>query len=118
MICPAQLKRTGVKPVDYLEYTEIQAVLAIIDRTTIDGRRDYVLMASMFNTSARVQEILNLAQCDLQLTKPYFVRLLGKGRKQRLCPLWPQTVALLKDLLADHNINPQSDARLFRNHRG
>jgi site-specific recombinase XerD len=53
-------KRARSRPVEYLEFAEIQAVLAAIDRSTTNGRRDYALLASMFNTGARVQEIVAL----------------------------------------------------------
>jgi integrase/recombinase XerD len=111
-------KRTHHRSIEYLEYDEIQIVLAAIDRTTRDGRRDYALLATMFNTGARVQEALDLRACDLQLVKPYHVRLLGKGRKERLCPLWRQTAELLQALLAETASDARSRERLFRNHRG
>ena len=57
-------KRTGSRPIQYLEYDEIQAVLASVDRATADGRRDYALLATMFNTGARVQEIVTLCVRD------------------------------------------------------
>jgi integrase len=41
----------------------------------------------LFNTGARVQELLDLRPCDLQLERPLHVRLRGKGRKERVCPL-------------------------------
>jgi len=111
-------KRTRAGPVEYLEYEEIQAVLATIDRTTIDGRRDYALLATMFNTGARVQEIVTLRVGDLRLEALPQVRLFGKGRKERLCPLWPQTTELLQALLAEHGRERQTEEPLFRNHRG
>jgi len=111
-------KRANARRIEYLEYDEIQAVLAAVDRTTADGRRDYSLIATMFNTGARVQEILDLRPCDLQLLKPYQVRLVGKGRKERLCPLWPQTAQLLRDLIVECSMDSGSQQRLFRNHRG
>ncbi|MEE9282057.1 MAG: tyrosine-type recombinase/integrase, partial [Myxococcota bacterium] len=83
-----------------------------------DGRRDYALLATMFNTGARVQEILDLRPCDLQLTRPFQVRLVGKGRRERLCPLWPQTAELLRSLLSESGMDPRSTEPLFRNHRG
>ena len=83
-------KRAHPRPIEYLDIDEIQAVLAAVDRTTADGRRDYVLLATMFNTGARVQELLDLRPCDLQLVRPHQVRLVGKGRKERICPLWPR----------------------------
>jgi site-specific recombinase XerD len=84
-------KRTGTRPIDYLEYEQLQAVLSNINRTTPCGRRDYALLVLMFNSGARAQEIVDLGASDLQLHSPPQVRLLGKGRKTRICPLWPQT---------------------------
>ena len=94
-------KRANQRTVEYLEYEEIQAVLSAVDRSTRDGARDYALLVTMFNTGARVQEILDLRVCDLTLIKPYQVRLFGKGRKERICPLWEQTANLLDELLED-----------------
>lgn len=111
-------KRARSRPIEYLEYEEIQAVLSAVDRTTGDGRRDYALLATMFNTGARVQEILDLRPCDLQLTRPLQLRLVGKGRKERLCPLWPETAELLRSLLRESGRDPGSTEPLFRNHRG
>jgi site-specific recombinase XerD len=104
--------------VDYLDFEEIQAILAGIDRSSPDGRRDFVLLATMFNTGARVQEILDLRPCDLQLERPFQLRLFGKGRKERICPLWPQTAQLLRAFLAEAGTEVASRERLFRNHRG
>jgi integrase/recombinase XerD len=72
----------------------------------------------MFNTGARVQEIVDLRVSDLQLLKPFHVRLVGKGRKERLCPLWPQTAQLLCDLVADRGLSSNSHAALFVNRCG
>jgi len=74
-------------PIEYLERGEMEALLKSIDRTTALGRRDYALFALMFNTGARVQEILNLRRRDLRLDAPCQARLMGKGSKVRLCPL-------------------------------
>jgi len=111
-------KRARSRVIDYFEYDEIQAVLSAVDRSTVDGRRDYALLATMFNTGARVQEILDLRPCDFQLSKPLQVRLVGKGRKERICPLWPQTATLLRSLLPEWGMDLGSTETLFRNHRG
>lgn len=110
-------KRTSSKVIDYLEYDEIQEILSVIDQTTPKGRRDYALLSTMFNTGARVQEILDLRACDLQLTKPYQVQLTGKGRKQRICPIWPQTAQLLRRLCMELHIDLRSEVRIFQNCR-
>lgn len=110
-------KRARTRPVEYLEYEEIQAVLGAIDRARADGRRDYALLVTMFNTGARVQEMLDLRVCDLQLQRPSQVRLVGKGRKERVCPLWPQTAKVLVDWLEERHLDSRSVERLFLNHR-
>lgn len=110
-------KRAPQRVVEYLEADELQALLEAPDCTTPDGRRDYTLLLTMFNTGARVQEILDLRPCDLRLERPPQVRLRGKGRKERLCPLWPQTVQALHTLLREHGDQPATE-RLFRNRRG
>ena len=110
-------KRTRIQPVEYLEYEEIQAVLATIDRSSRNGLRDYALLVTMFNTGARVQELLNLRPFDLQLIRPYQVRLLGKGRKERLCPLWRETAKLLRSFLAARKLPTHCAEPLFVNHR-
>ena len=89
-------KRGSQRVIEYLERSEIEAVLSRIDRSVPDGRRDYALLATMFNTGARVQEVIDLRARDLQLTRPYQVRLFGKGRKERFCPLWRQTAEVLR----------------------
>lgn len=111
-------KRGKSRPVEYLEYDEIAAVLSSVDRSSRHGRRDYVLLATMFNTGARVQEIIDLRACDLQLVRPFQTRIFGKGRKERICPLWPQTAQLLKEFCAEQKVEQHSSAPIFLNARG
>jgi integrase/recombinase XerD len=110
-------KRAQQRTIDYLEYEEIDLILNAINRTTLQGSRDYALLATMFNTGARVQEVADLRAADLQLTKPFQVRLFGKGRKERYCPLWPQTAMVLRSFCNQRNLDLRSDARVFLNHR-
>jgi integrase/recombinase XerD len=74
-------KRTDSREIQHLEFTEIQAVLKAINLTTPDGRRDFVLLSLLFNTGARVSEIVGLQAADLRLAPPASVVLRGKGRK-------------------------------------
>lgn len=112
-------KRTGTRPIEYLEHGEVAAVLDSIDRTPGGyGARDYALLALLFNTGARVQEIVDLNGLDLQLDAPPQVRLVGKGRKTRICPLWPQTAEVLKDFVSESHLDLRSNDAVFRNQRG
>ena len=89
-------RRTRQRVIDYLEYEEIDSILKAINRTTAQGARDYARMATMFNTGARAQEIADLRIRDLQLVKPFQVRLFGEGKKERYFPIWPQTATVLR----------------------
>ena len=62
-------KRADQRVIEYLDRSEIEAVLTRVDRSTTDGRRDYALLTTMFNTGARVQEVIDLRANDLQLTR-------------------------------------------------
>lgn len=83
----------------YLEPSEVEAILAQPDRSTVEGQRDHALLSFLYNTGARIQEALDVCPRAIRFTTPACVRLYGKGRKERLCPLWPETVSLLKSLL-------------------
>ena len=114
-ILAVPFKRTRQRLVEYLEADQMRALLHAPDTATADGRRDRALLLAMYNTGARVQEILDLRPCDLQLEPPLQVRLFGKGRKQRLCPLWPETARALHALLRELAIPPTDQKQLFRN---
>ncbi|MCK4414662.1 MAG: tyrosine-type recombinase/integrase [Candidatus Eisenbacteria sp.] len=111
-------KRANQRVVEYLEADEIRAILDAPDRSTTGGRRDYTLLLALFNTGARVQEIVEIRPCDLQLERPRQVLLRGKGRKERFCPLWPQTAEALRALLVENRVDPGAMEPLFRNQRG
>lgn len=103
---------------EYLEREEIKAILEAVDRTTIDGYRDYTLLSFMYNTGARVQEVISLPARALQLERPFQVRFMGKGGKERICPLWSDTIKLLRSFLKKRGVDPKAVALVFPNHRG
>ena len=98
----------------YLEPEEARAVIAAIDRRSRHGERDHALLLFLYNTGARVSEALAVRACDLQLERPRQVRLLGKGRKERVCPLWAETASALHRIMRVAT----AEAFLFRNSRG
>jgi len=111
-------KRARYRIVEYLEQDEVRAMLAATDRTKPHGRRDHALLLVMFSTGARVQETLDITPGDLQLVRPFQLRLFGKGRKERLCPLLPQTAETLRTFLSQTGLDASPTARIFRNRRG
>ncbi|MGA7411624.1 MAG: tyrosine-type recombinase/integrase [Bryobacteraceae bacterium] len=92
-------KRAPIHAPCYLEPDEVKAILAQPDRTTIEGQRDHALLSFLYNTGARIQEALSVCPQLIRFESPACVRLYGKGRKERVCPLWPETASLLRSML-------------------
>jgi site-specific recombinase XerD len=103
MQCAAALRvpfKKGPRPaLAYLDSEEVAAILRQPDRSTLIGQRDHALLAFLYNTGARIQEALSVRPSSIRLAAPAQVKLHGKGRKERICPLWPETAALLTALL-------------------
>lgn len=118
VILAIPFKRADQRTVEYLEHHEMQAVLQAPDRSTAAGRRDHTLLLTLYNTGARVQELLDLRPCDLQLDRPRQALLRGKGGKRRYCPLWAETAALLREFMRSRAVDPSDTQPLFRNHCG
>jgi site-specific recombinase XerD len=83
----------------YMDAEEIAAILRQPDCSSLEGQRDHALLAFLYNTGARIQEALDVRPRAIRFESPAQVELLGKGRKSRICPLWPETVDVLKALL-------------------
>jgi integrase/recombinase XerD len=109
------VKRFDRVPVSYLSREEVAAVLAAPDRNTWSGHRDAVMLATMYNTGARVSEVIRLNVEDLELGPTATVRIHGKGRKERVIPLWKDTRRQLADWLC--RISPAHDTPLFPSRR-
>lgn len=108
-------KRARSRIITYLEAEHVRAILAQPDRRTLAGARDYALLLLLFNTGARIAEVLALTAEDLRVGGRRQVRVRGKGNKERVCPLWPETVTALRLLL--RQTGSHQDA-IFCNARG
>ena len=106
------------KALEYLTEDEIRAILSGPDRTKKKGRRDYLALALLYDTGARVQELVDLRPDDFRLDRMPLVRITGKGRKQRIVPLLPATAALVRTHLTETNRSQSETTPLLRNYRG
>ena len=91
-------KKARQRPATYLEADDVRLIINMPDKRTREGWRDYTLLLFLYNCGARVSEATGLRWDDLQLAAPRQVRLRGKGRKERLLPLWPETANALHRL--------------------
>ncbi len=112
------LKRTEHKTVDYLEEKQMQALLNAVDLHSRTGIRDKALLLLLYNTGARVSEIVELKVQDLRFDGSAQVKLLGKDKKYRSCPLWPETLQALQDYLKLRTAKDPATVQLFLNANG
>lgn len=109
-------KRATRRSIGYLDPEEVAAILAQPDRTTLTGQRDHALLALLYNTGARIQEALTLTPDTVRLDAAAQARFMGKGRKERICPLWPETADLIDALLK--RCPRSADEPIFTNRYG
>ena len=97
-----------------VEYLECGEVARLIAGAGVD-RRNRALLLLLYNTGARVQELVDLDLSDLRLDPVTLVTFNGKGRRQRTCPLWQRTVVAIRQWLEErgHGAGP-----LFLNRQG
>jgi integrase/recombinase XerD len=109
-------KRFDKPALGYLTREEVTALLDAPDRNSWSGQRDAVLLAVLYNTGARVSELAGLRIADVLLDRQAAVQLRGKGRKERVVPLWKNTAKQLRAWLP--RIDQSPDAPVFPNRAG
>ena len=93
------------KSINYLTADGIKLLLDQPDITARNGRRNLALLALMYDTGARVQEIIDLTPESLKTESlPYTIRLFGKGRKSRVVPLIEEQIVILKRYMEENHL--------------
>jgi integrase/recombinase XerD len=110
------VKRSERKLVGYLTRVEVEAILAAPDLSKWQGRRDYALLLTLYNSGARVSELVSLQQSQVHFGSSNSLTLCGKGRKQRTVPLWKKTARVLQNWFRE--LSSMSTSNAFPNARG
>jgi len=110
------LKRFDRPSLEFLRREEVEAIIEAPDKTTFSGHRDFVMFMTLYNTGARVSEIISLLVSDICLESKASVLIHGKGRKQRAVPLWSSTKRHLKRWLLE--LKSDSHESLFPSRGG
>ena len=114
---PAELleaPKLGRKLPDVLSFDEIEQIIASIDRSTSNGQRDMTMLEVLYSSGLRVSELVNL-----KISNTYFdigfLRIIGKGSKERLVPIGKAAAKQLKIYLNEVRVHqkPQPEAKDF-----
>lgn len=110
-ILEVRAKRARQRAVEYLEPEHVRVLLEQPDRRRPAGLRDHALLIFLYNTGSRISEALGVTVDDLHLAPPRHVRIRGKGSKERICPLWPDTAKALSRLI---QVSDRASGCIFR----
>lgn len=104
-------------PAQYLTPENLKHLLSMPDTSTPKGRRHLVLLSVLYDTAARVSELVDICMRDVRLDFPAVITLHGKGGKIRTVPLMTQTAELLRSYIAENHIDVRRnpDMPLFWN---
>lgn len=114
------MKETEKRFVEYLPEHVLKELLSVPDQAQKYGIRDTALLCLLYDSGARVQELIDLSLLDIRLETPATIRLYGKGRKVRVVPLMSQTAVILQKYFSVWHLNPvrRPDDPVFVNHQG
>ena len=107
--------KIGIKLPEVLAISEIDAIIAAVDCSKNEGQRNRAILETLYSCGLRVSELTNLKLSDLYLDEE-FIKVTGKGSKQRLVPISPRAIKEIKLYMMDRNmgrIKPEYEDFLF-----
>lgn len=114
-------KKCSDNEVLWISKEQMKLLLNSPNTETKDGFKDKVMLTVLYDTGARVDELIHLKLIDIHLDKPASIKIKGKGNKMRIVPIMGNTVELLKKYIKDNNLNQrqfEDHPYLFQNRSG
>jgi integrase/recombinase XerD len=118
-IASIPIKKAPQKVVEHLIPEAVKLLLEQPDKHTTKGRRDLTLLSVLYDTGARVQELIDIRVCDVTLQAPAVIMLTGKGNKTRRVPIMKNTASLLQNYLLENKLEKpwRNENQLFTNNQ-
>ena len=101
------IKKAGKKVIEHLSPDAMKLILEQPEKNSSKGRRDLTLLSVLYDTGARVQELIDIKVVDIVLDSIPVISLTGKGNKTRRVPLMKNVVTLLQRYLSERDLNKQ-----------
>ena len=109
-----KFKKKQDNSIKYLSKEAIKEILSLTNTSTNSGVRDLAILTLLYDSAARVQELIQLKCSDINLEKK-IIYLNGKGRKQRIVPLITSTIKIIEKYMKLYNLDNNSNKLLFFN---
>lgn len=110
-------RKAAAVPMNYMSLDEIKELLSKPDQFTRNGLRDMAILVTLYETAARVQELIDLKLSSVRFGSPTVVTLKGKGEKTRLVPVNAEASRILKQYIQTWNLTIPNEP-LFMNRNG
>ena len=117
VVLSVPFKKTSPEPMNYMSLDEVKALLRKPDQSNRNGLRDMAILVTLYETAARVQELIDLKVSSIRFGNPAVVTLHGKGEKTRLVPINAEASRILKRYIQSWNLTSPSEY-LFFNRNG
>jgi site-specific recombinase XerD len=111
-ILSIKFKKALQESISYLSIEAIKLLFQQPDTSTSKGRRDLTMLCLMYDSGARVQEVIDLTPSMLRLNKPSTIKIIGKGTKARIVPMLDAQTDHLKNYLKEHRLT-ESFANMY-----
>ncbi len=98
------VKKAEKKTINYITLDGTKLLLEMPNQNTKTGRRDLALLSLMYDTAARVQEMIDLTPSQVRFDKPCTVKLIGKGQKARIIPMMEPPMHILKSYMEEQRL--------------
>lgn len=105
IICSLKQAREKKDTIKYLTVNGVKCLLEQINMKTRKGRRDLTMLSLLYNSGARVQELIDLTPLSVRRSKPYYIELIGKGSKKRVVPIEETMMKLLISYMEENRLN-------------
>ena len=119
-ILSIKFKKAHPKPMLYLSVEGVKLLLSQVPTDSVTSRRNLAMLALLYDTGARVQELVSLRPCDLHLESPAYLILQGKGNKSRAVPIQDKQASILQHYISENKLNREEcqTEPLFKNRNG
>jgi integrase/recombinase XerD len=119
-ILSIKMKKTFPTTINYLSIDAIKKILAKPDINTSIGRRNLAMLALLYDSGCRVQELIDLNVSSISFISPPTLKIIGKGRKIRMIPLIDKQIEIIKNYMKEYKLMnlERANEPLFFNSRG
>jgi len=112
-ILSIKLKKCKKEPPHYLSVDAIKSILSSPNPNTKEGLRELAVIALLYDSAIRVQELIDLKLGDTFIKTPATVKVLGKGNRTRIVPISKATAKIIKLYIKKYNINDAGEILFF-----